>query len=74
MSTDRDGTPTERVWRLPAIRWPGLVIWDHVNAGRGGRYEVFYRALGVADTYQTTGIRFATLAKVTAHLFSLPLP
>jgi len=71
-AVDRDGAPTERVWRLPRLLWPELAVWDHVNHGRRGRYEVA-RAMGRdrgRDTYVTTGFSFRTLAELTQHLYS----
>ena len=69
--TDRDGRPTERVWRLPRLRWPGLVVWDHVNLGsrRGGRYEVF--SVDRDDVCTTTGMAFDNLSDLAEYLFSL---
>jgi len=66
--TDRDGTPTERVWRLPRLRWPGVVVFDHVNQGRRGRYEICTLTPGVADTVTTTGLHFSTQAQLIACL------
>lgn len=69
LRTDRDGRPTERVWRLPRMRWPGTVVWDHVSVGaRGRRYEIFYEVSGSDGTYTSSGLRFRTLDEVSAHL------
>lgn len=68
---DRDGNPTERVWRLSRLQWPELVVWDHVNHGarNGGRYEVFM--VDRDDVCTTTGMAFANLAGVAEYLFSV---
>lgn len=68
ISTDRDGRPTERVWRLPRLRWPGLAVWDFINHGRGGRYAIMRSMVGAPDTFEDTGLRFATLADLSAYL------
>lgn len=68
-STDRDGKPTERVWRLPRLRWPGLAVFDF--CGRAERYELFN--IDRTDVCTTTGIRFATLAELAAHLDDIGL-
>ena len=74
VSADRDGRPTERVWRLPRLRWPGLAVFDFPN--RAERYEVFNVHRGdrraPSDYATTTGCRFATLADLAAHLHSIP--
>lgn len=71
VSTDRDGHPTERFWRLPRLRWPGMVVWDHVSVGAsGGRYEIMHLARGTQETCVPTGIRFATLAGLAEHLLT----
>ncbi len=67
--TDRDGNPTERVWRLPRLRWPGIVVFDHVNHGARGRYEVTTLVPGT-DTCATTGVSFRTLAELSTYLLS----
>lgn len=68
VQADRDGTPTERVWRLPRLLWPGLVVWDHVHRGarRGGRYEVF--SVDRDNVCMTTGCAFDRLSELAAHL------
>jgi len=70
LSTDRDGTPTERYWRLPRLRWPGLAVWDHVNHGRSGRYEIVAIDRRDSDTCMSTGIFFRTQAELFSHLLS----
>lgn len=75
ISADRDGRPTERMWRLPRLRWPGLAVFDF--CGRAERYEVFSvhrgdrRAPGSYAT--TTGFRCATLTELAAYLHAIPL-
>lgn len=71
LRADRDGRPTERVWRLPRLRWPGLAVWDHVSSSRG-RYELMCSTMSSGrrhdETYEPTGLRFSTLAALSAHL------
>lgn len=72
LSTDRDGNATERYWRLPRLRWPGMVVWDHVSVGAsGGRYEIMHTVSGTQDTCVPSGIRFATLAELADHLMTV---
>lgn len=67
MSTDRDGQPTSRVWRLPRILCPGVAVWDHVSVGaKNARYEVM--AVDRDGVCTPTGFRFPTLAALTKHL------
>lgn len=63
---DRDGKPTERVWQLPRLRWPGLVVWDHVNHGNRGRYCVYARCTDGA--YRFTGMGFRRLSDLQEYL------
>lgn len=70
LSADRDGRPTERVWRLPRLRWPGTVVWDHVSHPRG-RYELA-REIQRSGTFTTSGIHFARLRDLCAHLLTEP--
>lgn len=65
---DRDGRATERVWRLPRLRWPGLAVWDHVSGGRGGRFELV--TVDRANVCESTGFRFANLRDLRDHLFA----
>jgi hypothetical protein len=65
LATDRNGRPTERVWRLPRLRWPGLAVWDRMH---GERYELNQCIDRRRDVFAPTGIRFATLAELAAHL------
>lgn len=67
LSADRNGRPTLRVWRLPRLRWPGMAVWDACTSGRGGRYELAYE-IQRSGTYESSGLRFATLAALAAHL------
>lgn len=67
LRADRDGKPTERYWRLPRIRWPGMAVWDHVNRGGSrGRYEIVN--IDRHGTTTSTGIRFKKLSDVMDHL------
>lgn len=68
-SADRDGRATERVWRLPRLMWPGLVVWDHVSHGRSGRYEV--TTVDQKGVCMTTGMFFPTLDTLSAYLWSV---
>lgn len=70
LSADRDGRPTERVWVLPRLRWPGLAVWDTCGSARG-RYEIVAEVARGAGTYQTTGMRFRRLAQLFRHLESI---
>lgn len=75
-STDRDGRPTSRYWRLPRIIAAGVVVWDHVSVGAsGGRYEIMHVVPGSkGETIAPTGIRFATLGGVAAFLHRKGIP
>lgn len=67
MAADRDGTPTERIARLPRLRWPGLVVVDFCG-GPGsarGRYQIWREVDG---TLYRTGFEFRTQAELTRHL------
>lgn len=64
---DRDGNPTERVWRLPRIRWPGLAVFDMCSSAE--RYELM-RVAGNGETCFRTGFKFSTLVALAAHLHS----
>lgn len=66
-STDRDGAPTERVWKLPRLRWPGLAVWD--TCGGEGRYQVWN--IDRHDVCTPTGVRFSTLDELSAYLDSV---
>lgn len=71
-STDRDGRPTSRYWRLPRLLSPGTVVWDHVSVGAsGGRYEIHRTVRGShGETCVPTGIRFNTLDEVSSFILS----
>jgi hypothetical protein len=70
VSTDRDGRPTCRYWRLPRLLSPGTVVWDHVSVGAsGGRYEIGRVSPG-DNVFSTGGIRFHTLSEVSAFILS----
>ena len=71
-STDRDGRPTERVARLPRLRWPGMAVFDYCGGpgSSGGRYHLCARVHGSRDTYRATGFAFHRLADLWAHLLS----
>lgn len=66
--TDRDGSPTERVWRPPRLRWPGLVVWDYCDkaGSSGGRYELMN--VDRDNVCTRTGFRFSNLSQLEAHL------
>lgn len=81
LRVDRDGRPTERVWRLPRLLWPGVVVWDYCTgtSGRkngrasgglnGCRYEIVYTDRdGVAVG---AGLQFRTLSEVSDHLVEI---
>ena len=76
VKTDNRGRVTERYARLPALRWPGLIVWDFCGAegSSGGRYEVFHRvhSQGKEETIQTTGLRFKSLRELFDHLDTYP--
>lgn len=67
-ATDRDGTPTERQWRLPRVLGRNLGVIDHVNHGARGRYEVVTIDPQDRETCHATGFSFRTLAELSAHL------
>lgn len=79
LSTDARGTPTERVWRLPRMLWPGLVVFDFCGGpgSAGGRYVLYQRQRSVGaggvvdDALHPTGFRFSRLSDLEAHLRSL---
>ena len=73
--TERDGTPTIRVWKLPRLLYGGLVVFDYCGKrnSSGGRY-VLMRELGrggrkrAPDTVESTGFRFNDLGSLSEHL------
>lgn len=69
--TDRDGRPTVRVWRLPRISHPGVVIWDEVRGSHGSRYRVMTEIMERgrrSGTLADTGVRFKDLASLSKYL------
>lgn len=70
VSTDRDGRPTERVWKLPRLGpWSDYAVWDFVSRGGSrGRYSLHRRLPGTKDTYEPTGFQFKTLEQLFDHL------
>jgi hypothetical protein len=70
-STDREGRPTERVARLPRLRWPDLVVWDFCGGpgSKLGRYVVHRRLPGRgANTTMATGFSFYRISDLLAFL------
>lgn len=69
--TDREGRPTIRVWRLPRMSHPGVVIWDEVRGSHGARYrvmtEIMERGRG-SGTLVDTGVRFKDLTSLSKYL------
>lgn len=69
--TDRDGRPTVRVWRLPRISHPGVVIWDEIRGSRGARYHVMTEVMErgrPSGTLTSTGARFKDLTSLDKYL------
>lgn len=68
---DREGRPTVRVWRLPRISHPGVVIWDEIRGSHGARYrvmtEIMERGRG-SGTLADTGVRFKDLTSLSKYL------
>lgn len=68
---DRDGRPTVRVWRLPRLSHPGMVIWDEVRGSHGARYRVMTEIIERgrrSGTLADTGVRFKDLASLSKYL------
>lgn len=61
--TDRDGKPTVRVWRLPRLTHPGIVVWHEK-----GLYSVLLHHRGSSDTFNDTGFVFSTVRELRRHL------
>lgn len=57
--TDRDGRPTLRVWTLPRLAYPGLVVWHE-----RGLYQVMREAPRGSGTLFDTGFRARTLREL----------
>jgi hypothetical protein len=69
--TDREGRPTVRVWRLPRMSHPGVVIWDEVRGSHGSRYRVMTEIMERgrrSGTLADTGVRFKDLASLSKYL------
>lgn len=68
LEADREGKALVRVWRLPRLSHPGLVVWDEARgAGSRGRYQVM-REIGRSGTVAPTGFQFHSLAKLGEYL------
>jgi len=68
---DREGRPTVRVWRLPRLSHPGMVIWDEVRGSRGARYRVMTEIVERGrrtGTLMDTGVRFKDLSSLGKYL------
>ena len=67
---------TERWARLPADRWPGLVVFDFCGSegSNQGRYQVWHRihSRDKDETVSFTGIAFRTLRELFDHLDTYP--
>lgn len=76
INTNNCGKVTERWARLPALRWPGLVVWDFCGSegSSGGRYQIFHRihSHGKDETVATTGLSFRSLRDLFDHLDTYP--
>lgn len=57
--TDRDGRPTLRVWTLPRLAYPGLVVWHE-----RGIYEVLLADPQDPEVVRDTGFRARTLREL----------
>jgi hypothetical protein len=75
LEADRAGKPLVRVWRLPRMSHPGIAVWDTLRNASRGRYEVMteVHAGGLGQrssggTYETTGVRFHDLDKLSQYL------
>ena len=69
--TDRQGRPTVRVWRLPRLSHPGMVIWDEVRGSHGARYRVMTEIIErgrPSGTLSDTGVRFKDLTSLSKYL------
>ena len=67
ISTDRDGAPTVRAWRLPRLGgWDGLAVWHE-----RGVYEIVREVQRGTGTYENTGFRATAVAGVQALLLTL---
>lgn len=68
LRADARGKTTERVWRLPRLRWPGLAVWDHMGKWHGGRERYELVNIDHGGTVTTTGFTFKNLADLEKHL------
>lgn len=68
LSTDRDGTPTERFAALPRLFWGGWGVFDF--CGRAGSARGRYQVADVDrnGTAWPTGLAFSTLTAMWKHL------
>lgn len=69
--TDRTGRHTVRVWRLPRLSHPGVVIWDEVRGSHGARYRVMTEIMERgrrSGTLADTGVRFNDLTSLSKYL------
>lgn len=72
-STDRNGTTTERVARLPRALHGGLAVFDFCGGpgSKNGRYVLMERIHGSRSdepTYAPTGFAFASIRDMWAYL------
>jgi hypothetical protein len=82
VAADSRGNPVERVWTLPRLRWPGLVVFDFcgTTGSARGRYRLFERRASVGacgrvgDALDDTGFAFRRLSDLFAHLHSIGVP
>ena len=68
---DRQGRPTVRVWRLPRLSHPGMVIWDEVRGSHGARYRVMTEIVErgrPSGTLADTGVQFKDLTSLSKYL------
>ncbi len=68
---DREGRPTVRVWRLPRLSHPGVVIWDEARGSHGKRYRVMTEIVErgrPSGTLADTGVRFKDLTSLGGYL------
>lgn len=79
LHADSRGAPTQRVWTLPRLLWPGLVVFDfcHGPGSARGRYALYCRERSVGaggvmgDALHPTGFHFQRLADLFEHLTEL---
>lgn len=56
---DRDGRATVRVWRLPRLMWPGLIVWHE-----RGQYSILRETQRGTEAYEDTGFRASTIREI----------